>query len=479
MRRLLFCTATTAFLACVLGNLAAQSAEPLRIRAAVAELSAAHLRPEDRYLAASLPRLLLQELTAIQTHQLSSGERSALASRNLEEQRLAALRAISTAVSARDELLFVDADDVRRERADEAVQAARDQWAALQAAEPRLVTVDQSAPIEWVGAEEELGLLPPVGEDPASYLQQVHSAQDVDLLLFGRLAVVDEYALVDLYVYSAILGTIVHESSTAGVPRDLLSEAPELVDELADLFLGRGHGRVLVQTDQPLAVISVDGVVAGYGNAEVAFAQPGTRLIEVSARGYGRIEEHVELQSGETLALDYELEPVQQESVRITTVPGAASVYLDSVWQGSTPLSLPRPTSQRQVRLEADGYFDSRFRLGPDSPQVISRRLRLANIDWDVEITEKRDSFYRSLGIFVLSVPIPLFLFGSYQAVASAFPAEPGANLPVEEWERFGRRGNVLYWSAFGATFASAGLLVNAVFALLDYVRVSEAPHYL
>ncbi len=455
-----------------------------------AELHAAGLGPETRYIASGLPRLLIQELRGLQSHTRTPAERAAIARDQLAAERLDAARLLDQAVNRRDQLFFRQPapTDAAVAEADRAVLEARERLQELQAAQPRLVSVAERVPLQLWSAHVEGTLLPTPQFDPASDRQESPEledirafarAQEIDLLIFGRLGEVEQYALVDLFVYSAVLDELVHQDRTVGRAREVLADTDRLASGIATVLLGRDHAGLLVTTNMADSVVAIDGVVAGYGDAELRFAEPGMRLVTIEAQGFGAVEDQLELVAGERVERSYELEPIQRDAIRIQTNPSQAAVYLNSVWQGTTPLSVPRPLSRQQVRLEAVGYFDSRFRIGPDSPQVIARDLRLANVDWDVEIREKRSAFYRSLGWFALSVPVPIFLFGAYQAVAGAFPPEPGDTLPTDEWVQFGRRGNVLYWGALGSTFATAGLLVNAFFALFDYVRVGEASHYL
>lgn len=479
--------------------LLAQPARPsdgsvLSFTVGIAELAAPDSPAEQRYLASGFSRLLLQELDGIETHLLSPAERAAIATGRLDEHRTTAARELDAAITRRDELFFrrPPPGDTAREQADAAVDDARERLDALLAATPRLVSVPERAPIDWWAAHTDGSLLDPSatghtdGEPTAEQIDGIRAraqADGIDLLVFGRLETVEQYALVDVYVYSSVLHRIVYHDRTAGQAREVLADVRRIAEGVATVLLGREHGGIAITTNVPDAVISVDGTVVGYGDAELRYAEPETRLVTVTAPGFGAVEDAVVLIGGETVARDYTLEPVTRGEIRLTTTPSSASVFLNSIWVGVTPLSISRPSVRQQVRLEAEGYFDSRFRVGPDSPEMISRDLRAANIDWDLEIQEMRDGFYRALGWFVLSVPVPMFLFGAYQSVAAAFPEEPPEEpdglLSIEEWVRFGKRGNVLYWSALGSTFVSAGLLVNAFLALFDYVAVGEASHYL
>jgi hypothetical protein len=149
---------------------------------------------------------------------------------------------------------------------------------------------------------------------------------------------------------------------------------------------------------------------------------------------------------------------------------------VDSVWVGETPLSYEFPPGNASVRFRKPGYLESRFVVGPDSPPVVSRALIRDDVDWTVELKQARDGFYQSFSLFVLSVPATIVLRGSYLNLENAIIAG-NASLDTDRRNELVRRANSLYWASWGSFLVNAGLLVNVVINVIEYVRVGEGAH--
>ena len=115
--------------------------------------------------------------------------------------------------------------------------------------------------------------------------------------------------------------------------------------------------------------------------------------------------------------------------------------------------------------------FESDVVLGSGIDDSIALRifeLKKELYDEDAWQKRRRDRFYGSLGLFVLSVPLPLFLY-SY-AVDNAYAA---MRFPegTPTYDLFERRTEIFYYGYLGGLFISATLFLNMGVDLLEYVR--------
>jgi len=148
------------------------------------------------------------------------------------------------------------------------------------------------------------------------------------------------------------------------------------------------------------------------------------------------------------------------------------------VWQGVTPLALPRPGTPQTVILSAEGFLDETVVLSPEAPGEIVRELVPDPGNWPEVVQERRDRFYRAFGWFALSIPVPVMLNGMYQDIAALYPGgQPSSELSDAEAQRLAGTANTLLWSARGATVVSVGLFVNMTVHLIQYIRAGQYAH--
>jgi len=452
------------------------------------ELSSFELSPENRYIATSLPRLIVESLDADSlgfAHTYSAEEADSYAGKLIREQVDLARRALSSSVRQRDALLFDRAaTDERIQRADDAVTEAREKLEALNRMEPAQVELADEKPVAfWDGLS--LGrLLEPVGisgelaPDPES-LQTIASSANLDLLIWGTLEeIASGYITVEFHAYSPNGGAAsLERAGTTALTSDIGQEAEFVADEIAAAIVGRPWASVTVDTDVGDASIYVDGQLAGFGRASVRYLHPGDIPVEVTAPGYEKVQRTLSVGDRETAELDVVLQPVTARTVRVESAPADADVYVDSVWTGRTPISLTASDHPLVVRLRHDGYLESRFVLTTDSPDRIARALLPDTVVWADELAEKRGGFYRSLTWFVLSVPVTMILNGVYNSVLSAYPPDDGGELSPDNRISFARLGNITYWASWGSLLVNVGLAVNVGINLFDYLRVGEGAH--
>lgn len=452
------------------------------------QLSAPGLPAEYRYVASSLPRLVVDSLGADAedgiTHTYADSEVRGYASSLIDAQLQAAIRTLSGAVRERDDTFFNPAATAdQRDRVDQAAADARAAVDQLRTLAPTDVHVAADKPLVFWDGRSTGRLLDPVElddhflPDPGSLDRIAHGA-DLDLLIWGIVEEIRGYLKVDFYAYSPYqVGMDLSDAGTVALPSDIGQEAEIMAGAVASVLLGRPWGSVHVVTDVEDAAITVNGKLIGYREVRARYLEPGEATVEARAAGYRSVTHTVAIADREQAEVDVHLEPLVGRTVRIESAPADADVYVDSVWTGRTPTQLVVPDRPQTVVLRHEGYLESRFVLGSDTPDRVARVLLPGSLNWSDEIAAKRGEFYNSLSWFVLSVPVTMILNGVYQSVFGAYPPTDDGELPPETRISFARLGNIFYWASGGALLVNLGLLVNVGINLFEYLDVGEGAH--
>jgi len=433
------------------------------------------LSAENLYLTRSVPLLFKERLGAISTHQLTESERRAYSRQLLQDARVAAGEKLNAALAARDEILFgtqkLPQKKTSYRNAEESVEGARRRLTFLTAARPEDVKVAEQKKVEYRAGEQELV----AKADPVAVAAE---RDDLDILISGSIAENDQFVFVQVEVYGRFQDEMVYRESLAMRPEDVDAGIAPLVDDIATIMLGREWATLTVKSNPADGAIMIDNVLRGFGSVTVSYLKPGFHTVTASREGSPDVTEQVTLAPQETRQVSLSFFLPHAARVAIQSEPEGADVYVDSVWRGTTPLTLPRPDTEKNLVLRRDGYLDTKVVFSPDSPDLVSRKMLPDVIDWGGRIESRRDSFYRSLGLFALSLPIPIIINGVYQNIATLYADGTPPGLDPGSSSRLLGTANVLYWSYWGSVGVSGGLLVNMIVKLVKYVRSSEYANY-
>jgi hypothetical protein len=144
----------------------------------------------------------------------------------------------------------------------------------------------------------------------------------------------------------------------------------------------------------------------------VLYLAPGTHDIRLQAPGYRPVSRTAELAAEKETRISDSLEKTTTGTVAVSSDPAGADLYVDSYWMGKTPLTVDRPPVRSRGILSLKGFYDIPFSLGPASPAALSFPLQKDVGSKEVQRTKARDDFYRALGFFAFSLPLPAFSYG-------------------------------------------------------------------
>ena len=433
--------------------------------------SAGDLSKENAYLAYSLPLLLKNEVSGLDTHTFTPEEREMARSAIVSRESSSAEGTMTRIRKERDSLLFGPVPPTPS-----TLQGVDDRLAAVVARREFLQILDVTridmAAVKPVTIKEGSGLgklldLPSVGS--AAYC----AAQGLDLLVGGALMEVQGYLLLEVWAFDATRGKIVLSSREAADRDQIYAFMPTVGKDLAGIILGREWTQLAFKPDPPGASLYVDDTLVASGVSPSLYLSPGTKAIRISARGYRDVTRTVILEPGQQFQLDVKLDKEISGSVTVTSEPAGADLYVDSIWKGKTPVSVERPPSRSRGVLSLTGFYDLPFSIGPDSMEQLSFPLQMDIGARDLLQKQARNDFYVSFGWFAVSIVLPLF---SYALALDSVVHENEFLLQGNISQAANTHLNYqLYLGGYYAgTAVSAILFTWMIFRIVHYVSVSN-----
>jgi hypothetical protein len=413
---------------------------------------------------------------------LDEEERTAIAVSELRRRRGAVSRQID------ERKREIDRERMARETGPDASVPERDGDTRLRALYDQRDVLDSIA-AEDIEVPEEAHLSVPAEDEyelrwTLSTAEPTSRAAEADLFLYLTVDPLDELYVVTVRLAVPVLDSdrevlrIIAAPDT--IPLQLERYSREIVHEVAnrpvsDLFISASDadGNAVEE-----ARLYLDDELVGIGSGRNPYVPAGTYELR-GVTPDGRTERRtVAVGEGEQLRVALLFPEEAPREITITSNPRGASVYRGVVWQGFTPVQVPRPPQPTPYTLSRDEYYDSRVEIGPDSPDIVERVLISREYDWETETKISRDRFYRSFGWFALSVGVPIILYGTYQDYAGLYPGGVArGDISAAEQQRLQREVNTVFYGYYGSIALSGGLFANMIWRLVQYVQTAQGYH--
>jgi CRISPR/Cas system-associated exonuclease Cas4 (RecB family) len=167
-------------------------------------------------------------------------------------------------------------------------------------------------------------------------------------------------------------------TATGYDPAIATAQVPEGGSFSIDLQLNQTPttGSLLIGAVPPNADVVIDGVDYGGADHLIESLRPGSHQVQLKADGYQQYQTDITITAGRTLSINATLDPLQQRgSLNVTSVPSGASVKVDGVYLGLTPMVYPGLSAgTHQLTVSADGYSDVvvpvQIRAGEELPYM-------------------------------------------------------------------------------------------------------------
>jgi hypothetical protein len=434
--------------------------------------SAEGLSPENTYLAYSLPLMLKNDVSALTTHTYAGEERLLKRKVLITAQLALSDQAITKVQKDRDALLFGATPPT-----DKDIQAAGDRMTAalarkqfLQSLDPSSVDVAETKPITLMAGKGVGDLLDLPQVPPDIYCAR----QGIDFLIGGRLSEVQGYLLLDLWAYDATRQKMVLSSREAAGRDEFYTSLSSVGKELVGEILGRDWAVIAFKPDPPDAALFLDGTLTASGVSPRLYLTPGEHLVRVSSTGYRDDTRTLVLEPEQQASLAVTLEKEQRGSVTIATDPPGADLYVDSIWQGKTPIAVPLPPERSRGVLSLTGYYDLSFPVDVSAPPLLSLSLQKDIGSRDAMQKKARDQFYVSFGWFAVSIPIPLLSYAFY--IDSLVQQLDLSIIPGMETQSAAAQGraNAFLLGYYSGLAVSGALLTWMVIQIVHYITVAN-----
>jgi hypothetical protein len=451
----------------------------------VAAFRGEDLAPDDAWLAWSIPLMLRDRVAGLATHAIGPEERAAVGRATIARERLAVLASLASLRRARDEAAFGEravpqpSPGSSTPAAKEALAEAEEHLAWLDGLDPSAVVVPDRKPIVFKeGREPGLLLAAPFGS-PA----EAAAREEVDLLVGGSVRESSGYFLVDVWAWDTAGGTAVFTWRDGATRSELYERAAEAGRGLAQVLLGRPWASLEVTVQPPGASVLVDGRPPGTGRSRFDDLEPGSHEIRVSAPGYREEVRSVELAAQTETSIAVDLEALDLGTITLVSDPPGADAWLDAVWQGRTPLDVPRPGDRSRLVVSLADGPEAALIIGPSSPAQLAISLSEAALRSAVDQAAARDRFYGSFGWFVLSLPVPYYTYSWALDWAAEYYRLKALPDPPTQQERDALDKDIakargfsygLYYTYLAGLGVSVGLAGWTVYNIVRYVMAAD-----
>ena len=440
-------------------------------RVAIIDFSFDTLSPEFVYLQKVVPNLLQQRLRAIGMHHYDQIEQRHFAD-YLQRQRISQMQMdLSDRIAERDNQLLREGGQPSIESEEEIIRLQQE-IVALQQPELSPIMVVTPKVIEIFRIER-------ATTERVPALSPLARQNNVDLIVGGSISQQDEFLLIEAFYYRRAEDRS-YTLETVLVGQDEITFlATELSNRLAIVVKGDVWGTLLLEGIDENTEVKLNGSVVGYGDTELLYLDVGSHTVELFREGILVAEPKVEVAPYESTKLMLALDSTEGPSIRIESIPTGATVYVDSLWQGVTPLEITAPSTEKIVLAKKEGYFDTKTIIDNESSDSLQLELRprlFNTTDW---LYSRRDNFYGALTAFIISLPIPIIFYGIYENIANYQSSSSYRSLSTVERSNLQNTADVISAIRFGGIFLSVTLAVHTIIELIRYVDAADLYHRL
>lgn len=433
----------------------------------VSILKGYNLSKANEYLLASLPQMLLSTVQRITKHTLNPTEEEAYRAKIISDLLEKEKKALSALYTRLDNLFFSLPPTAEKEKLLLEIAKKKDYLLFLESFPAAELEVSRDLDI-ILPPDNQKGIL--LGS-PFPTLDLYARNKGVDFLIWGTLEELEGYLFLSINSYNSVTKTDTSLLKISGTGGRIQERTRELSRTIHGIILGRPVGYISVKTEPPGSRIKINGETAGTGTVADFPVPLGEVRVAADLPGYHPEGSTVMVGKGERISLEYLLEREVFTEVPVSTVPAGASAYLNAEWVGTTPFFFPLKGVPGELKFFKEGFMPETFIFlpGKKPPSSININLKSVILDQKKYRESLRDEFYKSFGIFVLSIPVPLFCFSKTADLSSLYYL-PGSSRDSELL----RNAEMWYSGYLGSLGISSFLAVDMIINLIAYVNSSS-----
>ncbi|MCL2480890.1 MAG: PEGA domain-containing protein [Spirochaetaceae bacterium] len=433
---------------------------------ALTEFKVSNSREDISYISNILPSFFFSQFSEIGKHTFSSEEILLFRKKIISDQITKEEKNLSLYIKEYDNAYFREVE--RRREIKNKISDSRKKIKRLKDYKLGRVIVSPVKDIVFITTDE--------ADRPLSFdvvdIDKFASDKNFDYVFYGHARQFKNIVTLEIKFYSALEKKNIYSTSVSSERDSLFSSLDNVISEITSILLGTIWSKITVNTDNRDSDIYLDEKYIGTGSALNIIVSPGEHTLTIKGAGQEEKTISVFLEEKKSNVFDFSVTLKEEKLTAINTLPQEANVYLDSVWMGVTPFLLDALSGEMIIRK--DGFRDTRMLLNDIPQNSIEIQLSPDIFKKDEYIERKRNTFYTSISFFILSVPIPFFLYALTSEYNSAYSAAIISNSNYDEIFRLGRARNYTYYGYHASLFLTMALLVNTVFKLNDYIKAGD-----
>lgn len=424
-------------------------------------LAAGPLASTERAALAGLPALVLEKIHDLEFRFVPEAEQTARS----ERTRLAALYSGgAAAASARDkrdaaalspspaQKRLSEGRSLREEYEKKAIRSIPEKSGDAGAKEVSKIAL-------WKGHASGRFLAPT--DDP----ETVCAKESLDYLIRWQVQESASFLRIRMEGWNGALGRADFSHVAYCSADDVASVSEELAAAVILAAVAKPSARVVFRPDPVECRIYVDDRLVEASRGSIRVYEERDYRVRAWAEGYEASEVTVHPAFGKDSEAALRLVPREAGTITVSSAPAGASLYLNGIWVGETPIEIPAYGKSRVAILTYPGFEKLFGVLAPGNAEAGASFALYETKDGTATVFSRRkDSFYKSLGLFVVSIPVSIVTYGMYLENAFLYAEYPNNST-------FSRRNDVWFGCFAAATGVTVVLAVNAVIHLVRYVK--------
>ena len=420
-------------------------------------LDGTKLSSEFSYLEDSIPFSMQNTLKYVEMHSFTKKEKFLWLQRKKEEESIKVKKELSALYKKRDLLLF---SGKMEDKVNVELEITRKKEDLR-----RLKLNTSDIPEDSINAEVTF-------EDSCIPVDEIPNLKGYDQAVYGTLETIDRWLFLSVSIYNYVTGE--NREIYAGLtdPEDINNTADSVSAMVKEVVSGRTPPVLIVKGSPADAFFNLNGGEDYLAGSPVTDLTSGNYSLTVHRKGYEDEKKSIQLKEGENTKVEYSLKRKYSGFAVISTVPSGADMYMDSVWMGRSPLILEDPVLPSYLKVEKEGYISTgRMLEDKQDNKNISIILTPSKVKKDQIRENRRKKFYNSLGMFIVSLAVPVVSYGISSDYGYAFNSSiQSYSIPDSESERLMSMSNTWYSVYLGGMFVSASLFIDMAIKLGNYI---------
>ena len=330
------------------------------------------------------------------------------------------------------------------------------------------IRISSSKEIQYTGAADNENLK----TFEKNRLFRLASENSLEYLIHGKVNIFEDIVFTDIFLYSILEDRDIVSISRAFEINSFYSQLDEALIPFYTAVHGKEWSSITVMTSDKNADIYIDDVYSGTGSISGKITDPGNHEVKIAGTGIEEKTYSVYLSENSHFKLDADSGYEEEKLLAVNTFPDNADIYYDSLWQGKSPVIIN--SSKGEIFIRKEGFREKRILVEDIEENSIDFNLSPELFTHKDYLLSKRDDFYKNLSWFVLSAPVPFFMFAVLNDYTNSYNSAVSSGANMSEIDRLEKIRNYCYYGYYGTLFISISLFVNMVFHLNDYIEAGD-----